>query len=67
MCKLYKNFLLHGKLEHFIKMRTIKYKYFTKKFLPSTTTMVNKGFVNVLKERDPKGRVVVLTQACKYL
>ncbi|XP_021952764.1 alpha-tocopherol transfer protein-like [Folsomia candida] len=54
-------------LEHFIKMRTGKYKQFTKKFRPSTATMVDKGIVNILKEKDPKGRVVVLFQASPWI
>ncbi|XP_035708307.1 alpha-tocopherol transfer protein-like [Folsomia candida] len=45
-------------LEHFIRMRCVKYKYIINSFSPSTAIMVNKGVFNILKEKDPLGRVV---------
>ncbi|OXA53540.1 Alpha-tocopherol transfer protein [Folsomia candida] len=49
-------------LEHYIKMRTVKYKNFTKMYRPSTVKMLDNGVVNLLKHPDPLGRVILMFQ-----
>lgn len=47
-----------AQLEHYIEMRTVKYKKIIGPFRPFTTIMVDKGWANMLKNRDPLGRYV---------
>ncbi|OXA54328.1 retinaldehyde-binding protein 1 [Folsomia candida] len=49
-------------LEHYIKMRTVKYKNFTKAYRPSSVNMLDKGVFQILKHPDPSGRVILLAQ-----
>ncbi|OXA38292.1 Alpha-tocopherol transfer protein [Folsomia candida] len=53
-------------LQHYIKMRTVKYKNFTKLYRPSTVKFLDKGVLNLLKHRDPHGRLVLLAQINKW-
>ncbi|OXA53529.1 Retinaldehyde-binding protein 1 [Folsomia candida] len=49
-------------LEHYIQMRTVKYKNFTKTFRPSTVKLLDQGALQMMKHHDPLGRVVLLVQ-----